>query len=71
MNLLQARQGNKDSYRGEPGDAGYLSSCHSDIGIPINFQQESGIFTFLSIELRVPLYVSKGCEASCPYEART
>ena len=24
----------------------YLSSCHRDIGIPINFQQESGIITF-------------------------
>ena len=47
-------------------------SCfHSDIGIPINFQEESGIVTSCSIELRVPLEVSKGCKASCPDEAGT
>ena len=34
------------------------SSSHSDIGIPINFHEESGIITFWSIELRVPLEVS-------------
>ena len=28
-------------------DQGSLSSCQSDIGIPINFQQESGIMGFL------------------------
>ena len=55
LNLLEVWQGNKDKYRSEPGEPGYLSSCHSDIGIPINFQQESGIITFLSTELRVPL----------------
>ena len=36
-----------------------VSSFHRDIGIPINFQQESGLGTFLSIELRVPLEVSR------------
>ena len=46
MNLLEAWQGNADATRGEVGDPGSLSSCHSDIGIPINFQQESGIVTF-------------------------
>ena len=35
-----------------------LSSWHSDIGIPINFHEESGIITFWSIELCVPLEVS-------------
>ena len=35
-----------------------FSSLHSDIGIPINFHEESGIITFWSIELRVPLEVS-------------
>ena len=60
-----------DDYRGEPGDGVSLSSCHSDIGITINFQEESGIVTFLSIELRVSLQVSKGCETSCPDEAGT
>ena len=45
-NLLEAWKGNTDASRGEAGDPGSLSSCHSDIGVPINFQQESGIITF-------------------------
>ena len=45
-NLLEACQGNTDASRCEVGDRGFLSSCHSDIGIPINFQEESGIVTF-------------------------
>ena len=45
-NLLEAWQGNTDASRGETGDPGSLSSCHSDIGIPINFQEEPGIVTF-------------------------
>ena len=45
-NLHQAWQGNRDASRGEAGDRGSLSSLHSDIGIPINFQQESGITIF-------------------------
>ena len=60
-----------DASWGEAGVPGYLSSCHSDIGIPVNIQEELGIFTFWSTELRVPLKVSKGCEASCPDEAGT
>ena len=31
---------------GEEGDQVSLSSCHSDIWIPIYFQEESGIVTF-------------------------
>ena len=31
---------------GEAGDPLSLSICPSDIGIPINFQQDSGIVTF-------------------------
>ena len=58
-------------FSGEAGDPGSLSSCHSDIGIPINFQQESVIVTLLSIELRMPLKLSKGCKASCPEEVGT
>ena len=58
-----------DTSLGEAGDPESLFCCHSDIGIPINFQQESGIVTFSSIELCMPLRVSKGCEASCPDEA--
>ena len=68
-NLHDACQGNTDASQGEAGAPVPLSSCHSDIVIPINFQQESVIVTFWSIDLRVPLEVSKGCEASCPDKA--
>ena len=54
---------------GEAEDRGSLSNSHSDIGIPIHFQEESGIVTFRSIEFRAPLEVSMGCEAPCPDEA--
>ena len=40
------------------GDQGYLSSCHSDIGISINFQEESSLVSFLSLELHEPLDMS-------------
>ena len=53
------------------GDQASLSSFHRDIGIPINFQEESVIVTFLSIELGAPLEVSQACEAPCPDEAET
>ena len=46
-----------------------LSSCNSDIGIPINFQVESGIVSFLSFELRMSRELSDGCEAYCRDEA--
>ena len=45
-NLLEAWQGNRDASQGEAGEPGSLSICHSDIGIPINFQEGSGIVTF-------------------------
>ena len=48
-----------DASEGETGDRGSLSSWNSDIGIPIHFQEEQGIVTFLSIEFRVPLELSK------------
>ena len=35
-----------------------LSSFHRDIGIPINFQEESGLSPFQNTELRGPLEVS-------------
>ena len=44
--LLEAWQGNRDASRGEAGDPVSLSSSHRDIGIPINFPEESGIITF-------------------------
>ena len=38
-NLLQAWQSKTDASRGEAADRVSLSSCHSDIVIPINFQE--------------------------------
>ena len=43
----------------EAGDEASFSIWHSNIGIPINFQEESGIVTFWSIELRMPLELSR------------
>ena len=37
-----------------------LACCHSDIGIPINFQVESGLISFGSIDLHVTLKLSQG-----------
>ena len=45
-NLHEAWQGNMDAFRVEVRDQVSLSCCHSDIGIPINFQKESGNITF-------------------------
>ena len=45
-NLFEAWQGNRDPSLGEAGDPGSLSSCHRDIGAPINFHNDSGIVTF-------------------------
>ena len=52
-----------DAYRSEEWHRGSLSIWHSDIGIPNNIQEESGIVNFWSTELCVPLEVSEGCEA--------
>ena len=46
MILSEAWQGNMDASLGEAGDPVPLSSYQSDIGIPINFQEESGFNTF-------------------------
>ena len=40
------------------GDHSPLSSFHRHIGIPINFQEESGLGPFRNTELRWPLEVS-------------
>ena len=58
-----------DASGDEAGDRGSLSSWHSDIGIPIHFQEVSGILTLGSIEFRVSLEGSKGCEAHSTDEA--
>ena len=41
------------------GDQASLSSYHINIGISINFQEESGLVTFSSIDLHEPLGVSR------------
>ena len=68
-NIYEAWQCNTHASWCDTGDPGSLSSCHSDIGIPINFQEESLIVTFWNIEFCVLLKVSNGYEASCPVEA--
>ena len=60
-----------DASGGETGDRVSLSSWHSDIRIPIHFQEESGFLTLGSTEFHVPLEGSKGCEAPCPDEVET
>ena len=67
-NLNYAWQENTDASGCEPGGKASLISLHSYICIPINFQEESGIVTFWSIELSATLDVSNGCEALCPEE---
>ena len=44
-NLKYAWQDNTDAYGEEMGDQVSLSSVHRDIGIPINFQEYSGLVT--------------------------
>ena len=51
-------QDNTDASRGEVGDHSPLSSFHRDIGIPINFQEESGLDPFRNTELSGTLEVS-------------
>ena len=46
------------------GSQAFLIIWKSYIGIPINFHEESGIVTFLHIELSATLDVSKGCAPS-------
>ena len=50
------------------GDQASLSSFHRDIGIPFHFQEESGLGTFSSIEVRGPLKVSR--DMRCPVQMR-
>ena len=50
------------------GDDSPLSRFHSDIGIPINFQEESGLGPFRNTELRGPLEVSS--HLSLPVQMR-
>ena len=45
-NLILVWQNNTDASGGEVGDQASLSGFHRDIGIPINFQEESALVTF-------------------------
>ena len=45
-NLNYSWQDNTDASGGEVGDQASLSSFHRDIGIPINFQEESSLVIF-------------------------
>ena len=69
--LLEGWQGNRDASPDEAGDTASLSIFHRDIGIPINFLEESGIVSFWSTELRIPVEFSRGYEASCQDGAGT
>ena len=44
--LLKSWQDSRDASPVEVGDPGSLSSCHRDIVIPKDFQEESGIISF-------------------------
>ena len=53
-----------DASGDQAGGQAFLIIWNSYIGIPINSPEESGIVTFLRIELSATLDVSKGCEPS-------
>ena len=53
-----------DAYGSQAGGQAFVIIWNSYIGIPINFHEESGIVTFLQIELSATLDVSKGSEPS-------
>ena len=57
--LLEAWQHIRDACQRVAGDQESLSICPRDIGIPISFQEKSGIVSFLSTELRVPVALSR------------
>ena len=46
MNLNYFWHYNTDASGIEVGDQAYLSSFHRDVGININFEEESGLCTF-------------------------
>ena len=45
-NLSYACKDNTDAFGGEVGDHASFSGFQKDLGIPINFQEESGLVTF-------------------------
>ena len=61
-NLLEALKGNLDASRGEAGDQVSLSTCQSDIGIPINFQKSQGSSPFEAL--------NSACISRCQSDVR-
>ena len=57
--INEAWQVNTDTSGIQAENQASFSSWQTDIGIPITFQEESGIVTFWSIELCMPLEVSR------------
>ena len=62
-NLHEAWQGNMDTSGGEVGDPASLSSCHSDIGIPISVQEDLGNSPFEAF--------NSTCLSRCQSDMRT
>ena len=68
-NLHLALHNNTDASGSEVGNQASLSSCHRDIGLPIHFQEESGLVTFFKHWTPRASQGVKGCEtSSCPDE---
>ena len=69
--LNYAWQENTDASGGEPGGQASLISWHSYIGIPINFDEESGIVTFRINEIRAHTMCQKHVRPSVQKSWRT
>ena len=67
-NLLEALKGNSDASRSEAGDQGSLSTCHSDIGIPINFRKIQGSSPFEALNSTCLLMCQR--DVSSPVQMR-
>ena len=61
--LLESWQVIRDTSRVEEGEPGSLTICPWDIGIPIYFQEESGIISRWSMQLHILLEMSKACKS--------
>ena len=69
--LLESWHGNWDASPREAGDPGSLSTCHRDPGTPIHFQEESGIVSLGSIDIRRSLEFSKDVRPPVALRRRT
>ena len=57
-----------DASGGVVGDQASISSFQKDLGIPVNFQEESSLVTFEAFN-STSLSSVKRCEVPCPDEA--